>query len=451
MRRARAASERLYELLVEEEDARVCLDIPDAACDQQPLAFTIQLGAQTLTKIGDALTSSRLVLAWMLGAIGAPALLISLLVPIRESLSLLPQLAIAQWVREHTIRKWFWVIGSLGQAAALLAMVAALLLLPGVPASYCIIVMLALFSLARGICSVAAKDVLGKTVSKSRRGRLTGLAASAAGFISLLIAGALWLFPDWHNQANDEALVFAFILSCAALMWITAEVIYARIPETAGATAGGGNALTEAIKSLQLLRDDANFRDFLVARALLVASAFAIPYIALMLQRDGNSSISGLAILLFAEGTAGLISGRFWGTWSDSAAHTVMAVAATMSAAVIAASLALSTLTPAFWSKPAAGFILILCASIAHQGVRVGRKTHLIDMSTADNRAQLTAVSNTVMGVLLLLGAGLGVIDTYLGTDGVLVLLLLMALLAVARSATLVSVSADAGAAPQMK
>ena len=130
-----AASDRIYTLLVEDEDARVCRDIPEEACDEQPLAFITQLGAQILTKIGDALTSSRLVLAWMLGSIGAPAILISLLVPIRESLSLLPQLAIAQWVREHAVRKWFWVWGSLAQAVALLGMVTALMLLPGVQIS----------------------------------------------------------------------------------------------------------------------------------------------------------------------------------------------------------------------------------------------------------------------------------------------------------------------------
>lgn len=87
-----AVADRIYSLLVEEEDARVCRDIPDEACDAQPRAFFAQLAAQTLTKLGDALTSSRLVLAWMLSAIGSPPILISLLVPLRESLSLLPQL-----------------------------------------------------------------------------------------------------------------------------------------------------------------------------------------------------------------------------------------------------------------------------------------------------------------------------------------------------------------------
>lgn len=107
--RGRELPEQIYSLLVEDEDARVCRDIPDSACQEQPRAFVLQLLAQILTKIGDALTSSRLVLAWMLSALGSPAIFIALLVPLRESLSLLPQLFVAQFVREHALRKMFWV------------------------------------------------------------------------------------------------------------------------------------------------------------------------------------------------------------------------------------------------------------------------------------------------------------------------------------------------------
>ena len=201
MRTTGAIADKVYEFLVEDEDARVCKDIPESACNEQPRAFTAQLMAQTLTKIGDALTSSRLVLAWMLSAIGSPAIYIAMLVPLRESLSLLPQLFIAQFIREHAIRKWFWVGGSVGQALALLAMVPAILLLPGPVAAPVIVVLLAAFSLSRGVCSVAAKDVLGKTVSKSRRGRLTGLAASAAGFVSIGVAVVIWLAPAGNGDA----------------------------------------------------------------------------------------------------------------------------------------------------------------------------------------------------------------------------------------------------------
>ena len=423
-------AEDIYSLLVEDEDARVCRDIPDDACDEQPQAFLRQLLAQTFTKIGDALTSSRLVLAWMLASIGSPAILISLLVPLRESLSLLPQLFIAQWIREHALRKWFWVAGSLAQAMALLAMIPALLLLPGETASLLIVILLALFSLARGVCSVAAKDVLGKTISKSRRGRLTGLAASIAGFVTLGVAALLWFAPERAGDAGPDIALFALLLAVAAGLWLAAAAVYAGIPEVPGATEGGGNAIVDALKSLTLLFRDQEFLRFVLARMLLVATAFAIPYLVVLIQRTGEGGIGGLAGLMLAEGAAGLLSGAFWGRWSDRASHHVMAAAAALSAAVMAAALASYFLAPQLLSQLLVPGLLVLSAAVAHQGARVGRKTYLVDLATADTRSSYTAVSNTVLGIFLLSGSGLGVVDAMYGTQTVLMLLLAVSLLA---------------------
>ena len=423
-------AEDIYSLLVEDEDARVCRDIPDDACDEQPQAFLRQLLAQTFTKIGDALTSSRLVLAWMLASIGSPAILISLLVPLRESLSLLPQLFIAQWIREHALRKWFWVAGSLAQAMALLAMIPALVWLPGETASLLIVILLALFSLARGVCSVAAKDVLGKTISKSRRGRLTGLAASIAGFVTLGVAALLWFAPERAGDAGPDIALFALLLAGAAGLWLAAAAVYSGIPEVPGATEGGGNAIVDALKSLTLLFRDQEFLRFVLARMLLVATAFAIPYLVVLIQRTGEGDIGGLAGLLLAEGAAGLLSGAFWGRWSDRASHHVMAAAAALSAAVMAAALASYFLAPQLLSQLLVPGLLVFAAAVAHQGARVGRKTYLVDLATADTRSSYTAVSNTVLGIFLLSGSGLGVVDAMYGTQTVLILLLAVSLLA---------------------
>ena len=73
---------------------------------------------------------------------------------------------------------------------------------------------------------------------------------------------------------------------------------------------------------------------------------------------------------------------------------------------------------------------LIFLAAAAHHGARVGRKTYLIDMATQENRAQFTAVSNTVIGGLLLLGMLLGALDSWLGTHSVLWLLIITGLIA---------------------
>jgi len=47
---------------------------------------------------------------------------------------------------------------------------------------------------------------------------------------------------------------------------------------------------------------------------------------------------------------------------------------------------------------------------LAHAGVRVGRKTHLIDMTSSEDRSAMVAVSNSVIGCVLLLFAAIGVL-----------------------------------------
>jgi len=440
--RERELPNQIYSFLVEEEDARVCRDIPDSACQEQPRAFVLQLAAQTLTKIGDALTSSRLVLAWMLSALGSPPIFISLLVPLRESLSLLPQLLVAQVVREHAVRKMFWVWGSVVQGLALALMVPAVLLLREFALGLVVVILLAFFSLARGVCSVAAKDVLGKTVSKSRRGRLNGLSASAAGAVTLAVAVLLLLAPGLAGEgAEGDAGLFAGILGLAALLWLFAAVVYAGVPEVPGSTEGGSNAIIEALRSLSLLSSDRQFRNFVVARMLLISSAFAIPYIVVMIQRAAEGQLLSFAALLLAEGAAGLLSAPFWGRWSDTGAHRVMAAAAAISVAVMLVALGLHWLLPEAIGMVLVASLLLFGAAVAHQGARVGRKTYLVDMASSDNRAQYTAVSNTVIGLFLFSGAGLGVIDALYGTASVLLFLALVGILAVWRSLSLPSVS----------
>jgi hypothetical protein len=65
-----------------------------------------------------------------------------------------------------------------------------------------------------------------------------------------------------------------------------------------------------------------------------------------------------------------------------------------------------------------------------HGGVRLGRKVYLVDMATGENRAAYVAVSNTVIGVLMLIGGLIGLIGDWLGAPASVLLLGLLSLLA---------------------
>ncbi|MDY6980182.1 MAG: MFS transporter, partial [Pseudomonadota bacterium] len=190
----------LHDLITGDEDARVCKDIPESACSDQPRNFFAYLFANLLGKIADEIASARLILPWLLASVGAPAAFTGFLVPIREAGVLLPQLVVAAIIRRMAIRKSVWLLGAGLSGVALALMAVATGNLSGSTAGWAILGLLIIFSLARGLCSVSAKDVLGKTVSKGKRGTLMGWSAGISGLAVL----AVGIYVEWF--AGDAPL-----------------------------------------------------------------------------------------------------------------------------------------------------------------------------------------------------------------------------------------------------
>ena len=414
--------DRLYALVANEEDARACRDIPDNACREVPRNFFLILGSLVLTKLGDLLINPKTVLAWLIGAIGAPAALAAWLVPIRESGSMMPQLVIGAWVRAHPRRAGFWVLGSVIQGLCVLGMAAAVWMLEGTPAGYAIVALLVVFSLGRGLCSVAMKDVQGKTVPKQRRGRLGGLASTVAGVLTAALG--FWLFV----AGDPDKRFYTLLLIVAGLLWMAAALLFSRIDEYEGETAGGGNALRRAWESLALLREDLPFRNFVISRALLLGSALAAPFFVLLAQQiSGEAALLGAFLLASALGSS--LSATVWGYMADRSSRQVMALGGGLASVVclavgVGALWAGSEAGPLLWLIPPAYLVL----SIAHAGVRIGRKTWIVDIAGGNRRTDYVSVSNTLIGVILLFTGALGAVASLVSVPAVIVLLGVMGL-----------------------
>ncbi len=418
-RTSKTTADNLYRLIANEEDARVCKDIPEEACHGVPRNFFLILGSLFLTQLGDLLISPKTVLAWLLGAVGA-AHLVAWLVPVREAGSLIPQLVIGAWVRQKPIRKWFWVGGSFGQALSVAGMAASVWFLEGSLAGLGVLGALIVFSLARGFCSVAMKDVQGKCIPKTRRGRLSGLATTLGGSVTAVLTIILF-----QGQDHPTMLFYAVLLVLAACLWVIAGVLFSTIDELPGETDGGGNALRDAVANLSLLKDDAPFRHFVITRALLLASALASPYFVVLAQQKDNTSWL-LGGFLLASSLASSISATIWGLMADKSSRQVIILGAAIASVTCLLVGSLSILADAaitsLWFYPIAFFIL----SIAHAGVRLGRKTYLIDMAGGNKRTDYTSVSNTVIGVLLLITGGLSALVSLISPGAVIIMLGLM-------------------------
>ena len=414
-----SAVERLYALVAHEKGVRACTDLSEQACRDVPGNFFRLAGALVLTKMADLLINPKTVLAWLMTAVGAPAALVAWLVPVRESGALIPQLVIGAWMRRHPRRKPFWVLGSILQGLCVLAMAAAIGWLEGKAAGLAIIALLVAFSLSRGLCSVAVKDVEGKTIPRTRRGRLSGLATTLSGVGTLVLTLALFA-----GQRDPSFAFYLGLLISAAVLWWLAAALFSRIGEEAGATGGGGNTLRQALGHLRLLRDDPPFRHFVITRALLMASALGAPFLVILAQNGGGGWLLGGFVL--ASALASTVSAGFWGWMADTSSRRVMLRAGTMAALICltGGGLALTGLEGRAldWLYPGLYFVL----AIAHDGVRIGRNTYLVDMAAENRRTDYTAVSNTVIGVLLLVVGGVSALAATASPETALVLLGLM-------------------------
>ena len=411
---SRTTTEKAFQSIVIDDEGRVCADIPESACQQEPGNFFKHVGSLTLTKSADGLVDPKLVLSWLMASLGAPMALIGLLVPVREAGALLPQLVTAGFLRRLPRRKWAWAAGSVVQGLAAAAIGIIAISLTGAAAGWAIVLALAILALARSVCSVCYKDVLGKTVDKSRRGTATGLAGSIAAATTIVYALAL------SFQLIDRMLLVTGGLFLAGAAWIVSGLLFATLKEQAGATEGGKNALKEALANFSYLRGDPQLRRFILTRGLLTATALAPPFMIAVGSQAGEG-YDKLGFLVLASALASLCSSFVWGRLSDRSSRKVLIFSALVAAIILAA-----TSWLAFAGTLGGGFILpvlLFGLMIAYQGVRLGRSTHLVDMAEEDTRAAYTALSNTVIGLLLLAGGVFSLVANWFGGEVVLAMM----------------------------
>lgn len=150
-----------------------------------------------------------------------------------------------------------------------------------------------------------------------------------------------------------------------------------------------------------------------------------------------------LGVFLLASSLASSLSASFWGWAADTSSRRVMIRGAAMSSGVclLVATVALITGPDigSVWFYPIAFFAL----SIAHAGVRLGRKTYLVDMAGGNKRTDYTAVSNTVIGFLLLTTGGLTALVSMVSEVAVILVLGLMGLAGMFSAVRLKEVTGD--------
>ncbi|SMG31987.1 hypothetical protein SAMN06295981_1935 [Corynebacterium pollutisoli] len=369
-----------------------------------------------LQGIGDQIVAAKTVLPWLLQAAGAPGFFIALLVPIREAGSMLPQAAFTPWVTTQRSRKRIWVIGSLGQAVAAALIGVAALLLDALALGLTVTLLLAVLAVFRALCSIASKDVQGRTISKGRRGVITGRAAAVGGAVAL----AVGLLLEYIGTPIPTWILAALIFASAAA-WAIAAIVFHTIDEPVSDEEPRGLERGWWADTWGLFTGDREFRQFVIVRSLLLVSALSTAFIVTLSQEIGYG-LTGLGAFLIASGLASVLGGRISGVWSDASSRNVMSYGALAASVVIVGLVAAAAWLPGAanaWVFPI-GFFLV---NLAHTAIRVARKTYIVDMAEGDTRTRYVGAANTLMGVILLVIGAISGVVAQLGPSAALLFL----------------------------
>ncbi|MEQ9363283.1 MAG: hypothetical protein RIF32_03515 [Leptospirales bacterium] len=367
---------------------------------------------------------------------GIPAYFTGMLMPVRQAGSLLPQLMAGTAIRRFAVRKWFWS----GAAVVQAMMVAAILGLclnasdAATVGGTFVIVALSCFSVASRVASISFKEVLAKTIPRGRRGRLLAARTSLGGALALgtgVLIQAFFLSDT--RVGTTGATSFGWLLGPAALLWLAAAACFAWIPEPASPAAGPERNRTDVLEGLYLLREK-DFLSFLATRGLLLAVPLAMPFFAVLATgakgadaEGARSSIAGETVLfqsgalMIAMAGSEILSSTFWGRLADRSSRLAMSAGGFL--------FSLCCLTPFVERGPIARYlneipvwsefvsasggsnlfytIVFFILGISYAGVRLGRKTYIVDAAPEKYRSLFVALGNSVIGALTLVwGAG---------------------------------------------
>lgn len=429
-------TERLHARLIK-RDLEAEAELPDDVQRNVPGNTLRLVGANALQSSGDQMVNASTVLPWLFHAIGVPAALTGALVPIRESGSMLPQAFLTPLVIKVRQRKLVTLVGALVQALSVAVMAVTAAIGSGLAAGLTIIVALAVFSLGRCLTSIASKDVQARTVPKGERGQINGLATTASGLVAITLGLAVRALGE-----GLDAQTLAAILGIGSVLWVLVALVWWSVHEPVDAPSGRsqsdllrdrgeGEGEEEQdnwfAQTLTLLREDATFRSFVTVRSFLLVSSLSPPFIVTLAVQAGAPALTGLGGFIIASGLAALLGGRIFGRMADRSSKRLMTTGAALASLVLLVLVLLDTFLDLDGDSLATYAIFVAAyflVTMLHTGVRVGRKTYVVDMAEGDQRTTYVAVSNSAMGVVLLL---VGAISSAIAGFGVIWALLFLA------------------------
>lgn len=264
---------------------------------------------------------------------------------------------------------------------------------------------------AGGLAGLSFFDVVAKTIPPRRRGSLFAWRQFLGGVLGL---GAGWVVNAILSQ---EMLPFprghAVLFLLYGITIIPAMSAFVAIREPPGQTVGGSVSVTKQLKRARhLLWKDGVYRRYIGARLALGLAEVALPFYGIYAKRMLGARESMVGIYVGTRVAAQVISNLLWGWLSDRRGNRiVMQLMSVVSglASVVAVALVIvvgTGLLSGDWLPYLALPLFFLSGAVVPAKILSG-SNFLMELVSEGQRPLYLGLSNTLMGVVVLV-SGLG-------------------------------------------
>jgi len=395
----------------------------------------------TLFQFSNALISPSLVLPLFVSHLTDAHLLVGLIPSIRQAGWFLPQLVAARYVQHRPQKKVYYSATAIVRAGSWGLLTIALFTLGGSrPLLLAIFFSLfAVFSFSGGVGGISFMDIVGKAIPMTRRGSFFGgrnffggILAFMGGFIvKYALDQSGYPFPT-----NFGLLFTLSFLTLSVALFLFTQVVEPVEPVHEGEV----SLLQEFQRGLEIVENDARYRQFLLLRLCFVATQMATPFYILYARERLGIPEGMVGVYLSAMTLVSAGSSLVWSRISDGRSNKLLLQ--------IASILGLSTPLSALFIPHLSGLlspgglgylygIVFLLLGSYTAGAQIGNINFLLEISPAAERPIYLGFTNTLLGIALLASAVGGVIVEVAGFGVLFSLTLAFYALAIGLSLTL--------------
>ncbi len=328
---------------------------------------------------------------------------IGLLSVIIQSAYMLPQIFTANFIEQLPRKKpvvvnagFFWE----RLPFLLLAPMAALLAVPHPQLTVVLFLLLiAWHALGAGALAPAWLDMLARCFPIARRGRFFGTTSfmgSGAGVLGAALSAELLASAPFPR---NFVYTFAAAAALITLSWVFLSLVREPVRQM---PASPPQRLSEFLRQLpRTLREDHNFRRFLIARALLAAGGMGNGFVTVALVYRWHVPDSTVGVYTSVMLAAQMAGNLLFGFLSDRYGHKLSLV---LGAGSLALAFLLAWLTP----SPAWAYGVYIFLGFGTGAFFVSGMLIVLEFSAPERRPTYTGIANTVTGLAAMLAPMVG-------------------------------------------